>query len=300
MNAIDLKYPLPTALEVAGVKPGRFHRHYYGGALCEALSRGGQLTEHLLMRPQETESGKGGRRYITECGTICLGLFFSLIDGGINSRRAIRIAQTFCFLGEAGSGIRALKRNRMRPAGELFPGNDDTWLVVIVDDLSNDAAECDGFAFFPRSDLSGDALLNWLDLHNAEESPATMLNLSLLSKRIKARLREHDFTPFPSAPDTECLITDSLSVGAFLADCAIRDDKARTPTQDFFRAYLAWHESCAGSPFMTAAGLKARDAALLEQLDTLGIQKIKSNGIMTFAGFRWRDDLTVQEYLAQA
>jgi len=178
MNAAQLKYPLSRALEVAGVKPGRFHRHFYSGALCEALSRGGQLTAHLSNRPSEAETGKGGRRYITECGTICLGLFFSLIDGGINSRRAIQIAQTFCFLGEAGSGIRALKRNRMRPAGELFPGNDDTWLVVIVNDLPNDAAECDGFAFFPRSDLSSDALLNWLDLHDSEESPATMLNLS--------------------------------------------------------------------------------------------------------------------------
>jgi len=175
------------------------------------------------------EAGKGGRRYITECGTICLGLFFSLIDGGINSRRAINIAQTFCFLGEAGSGIRALKRNRTRPAGDLIPGDDDTWLVVIVDDLPNEAAECDGFAFFPRSDLSGDALLNWLDLHDSEEGPATMLNLSLLSKRIKAGLREHDLAPFPLAPETNHLNTEGLSVGAFLADCAIRADKARTP-----------------------------------------------------------------------
>lgn len=297
MTCKQRKYPLSAALRVIGVKPGRFHRHFYTGSLCDALSRGGQLFEHLSTL--QRDDGRGGGRQITECGTICLGLFFSLIDGGINSRRAIQIAQTFCFLGEAGSGIRALKRNRMRPAGELFPGEDDTWLVVIVDELSDDAVECDGFAFFPRSDLSGDALLNWLDLHDAEDGPATMLNLSLVSKRIKARLRELDFTPFPSAPDTECLITDGLSVGAFLADCAVRDDKARTPTQDFFRAYLAWHESCSGIPLIAAAGLKARDAALLEQLDTLGIQKIKSNGIMTFAGFRWRDDPTVQEYLAQ-
>lgn len=298
MTCKQRKYPLSAALRVIGVKPGRFHRHFYTGSLCDALARGGQLFEHLSTH--QGDCGKGGARQITECGTICLGLFFALIDGGINSRRAIRIAQTFCFLGETGSGIRTLKRNRTRPAGELFPGDDDTWLVVIVDDLPNDAAECDGFAFFPRSDLSGDALLNWLDLHDSEESPATMLNLSLLSKRIKAGLREHDLAPFPLAPETNYLNTEGLSVGAFLADCAIRDDKARTPTQDFFRAYLAWYESCSGTPASATAGLKARDAALLEQLDTLGIQKIKSNGIMTFAGFRWRDDPTVQEYLARA
>ncbi len=293
----DRVYPLSTALSAIGVKPGRFHRHFYTGALCDALSRGGQLSEHLSEQPEGDGAGRG--RHITECGTICLGLFFSLIDGGILSRRAIQIAQTFCFLGEAGSGIRALKRNRTRSAGELFPGDEDTWLVVIVDDLQNVAAECDGFAFFPRSDLGGDALLNWLDLHEAEESPATMLNLSLLCERIKAGLREYDAAPFPSAFETAGSSTNGLSVGAFLADCAVRDDKARTPTQDFFRAYLAWYESCAGAPVTTAVGLKARDAALVEQLDILGIQKIKSNGIMTFAGFRWRDDPTVQEYLAQ-
>ncbi|WP_282152703.1 hypothetical protein [Ruegeria atlantica] len=58
--------------------------------------------------------------------------------------------------------------------------------------------------------------------------------------------------------------------------------------------------SKAGSkPFMTAAGLKLRGVTPSEQLDTLGIQKIMPIENRTFAGFRWRDEPTVQEYLAQ-
>lgn len=34
-------FPLSAALEVTGVKPGKFHRHLYGGVLGKALEKDG-------------------------------------------------------------------------------------------------------------------------------------------------------------------------------------------------------------------------------------------------------------------
>lgn len=79
-------------------------------------------------------------------------------------------------------------------------------------------------------------------------------------------------------------------VGSFLKDCAVLDEKGRTPTPEFFRAFKAWARDNGARVFS--------DAALRDNLTEKGFEKGKYNGNMVFKGFRWQDDDLVRRYLA--
>lgn len=294
-------YPLAAALEVAGVKPGKFHRHFYGGALGNALAKAGEISAHISQPMRGAGVGRGGGRVVSAQGAICLGVFFRLISGGVHSVQAIRIAQTFAFLGENGDGLRAFQRNRSRPPGVVFPGKADTFLVAITNaDATNVSA---GFAFVPATDLTACSLTEWLGLHDADESAVCIFNLSEVCRNIRAGLQSvscvvGQVDQVGEQEAEPALAADVL--GAFLVDCTIRDDKARTPTQEFFRAFSAWADSCDSTRTALSNGTKESADALVAGLSELGIRKIKSNGNMTFSGFRWRENPIVREYLATA
>ena len=292
-------YPLSVALKAAGVRPGRFHRHFYAGALGDALAAAGEIKNHLSDPMRGAGAGRGGGRFVTLEGTICLGIFFRLVTGGIPAQRAIQISQSFSFLGETGDGLRAFNRGRNRHSGELIQGKADTLLIALSD--APDSSE--GYAFIPDSDLSGNGLCDWLGQHEADSQPVCVFNLSKLTCEIRnaleqsqLRLRLSDTIGREGLGEKSATTRDVL--GAFLVDCAIRDDKARTPTQEFFRVYSAWAESNEGSNAPHSDGSKKSASALIRGLSALGIRKIKSNGIMTLAGFRWRENPIVREYLA--
>lgn len=78
-------------------------------------------------------------------------------------------------------------------------------------------------------------------------------------------------------------------VGTFLRDCAELDPKARTRTSEFFRTFKSWARDTGARVFS--------DAAIRDNLTEKGFPKIKSNGLMCFAGFRWKDDAMVQAYV---
>lgn len=296
-------YPLADALEVAGVKPGKFHRHFYGGALGNALAQAGELSDHVSDPKRGAGVGRGGGRFVTSTGAICLGIFFRLVSGGVHSAQAIQIAQTFSFLGETGDGLRAFKHGTPRPAGTLFPGYADTLLVAISDSAQSDLGDTQSFAFVPGSEFDARSLAEWLALHDAEKSPVCAFNISEVCREILASLAACRSKAFAvdskqDRPTASWSEMTSDPVGAFLVDCAVRDDKARTPTQEFFRAFDNWHSGWTGAPFHQDQGLLAGRATLHDGLNSLGIRKVKSNGIMTYAGFRWRDTPAVHEYLA--
>jgi hypothetical protein len=298
-------YPLSVALEVAGVKPGKFHRHLYGGALGRSLAEAGELVDHISEPARGAGMGRGGGRFVTIEGTIFLGVFFRLVSGGVHSAKAVRIAQSFTFFGETGSGARAFKSGSPRPVGNVFPDTDPTFLVALLDTSTPETAECDGFAFVPGPDLTAAALTEWLGLHDADMNPVCVFNLSEVCRDIRAGLERCQAMAVPVDADANGSAVDwsemnSDPLGAFLADCAVRDDKARTPTVEFFRAFSAWYVDWTGAPLAREDGSRAGQAVLQVGLAALGIRKLKSNGIMTFAGFRWRATPTVQGYLAVA
>jgi P4 family phage/plasmid primase-like protien len=79
-------------------------------------------------------------------------------------------------------------------------------------------------------------------------------------------------------------------VGTFLRDCAEIDPKARTRTSEFFRTFKSWARDTGARVFS--------DAAIRDNLTEKGFPKIKSNGLMCFAGFRWKEEDMVQAYVA--
>lgn len=81
-------------------------------------------------------------------------------------------------------------------------------------------------------------------------------------------------------------------VGTFLKECAVIDEKGRTRTSEFFRAFKAWARDTGARVFT--------DAALRDNLTEKGFIKGKSNGVMVFKGFKWKDDPLVETYLAEA
>lgn len=78
-------------------------------------------------------------------------------------------------------------------------------------------------------------------------------------------------------------------VGTFIRECAILEDKGRTRTADFFRAFKNWARDNGARVYS--------DAALRDNLSEKGFAKVKSNGNMCFAGFTFQDDPLVQRYL---
>ena len=299
-------YPLVPVLGIVGVTPAAFDQHLYKGVLGVAVVEVGEmsLAAHLSLPMRATGVVRGGGRFITLDGAICLGVFFSLVSGGVPSPQALRVAQTFSFLGETGNGLRAFKRDTPRPAGKVFPGFGDTILVAISDAQDLEAGQSDGFAFVPGRDLTARNLAEWLGLHEADSAPVCLVNLSELIADIRAGLEgltavaiEVDYLPAGQAGGWPEPSSDPIA--AFLAECAVRDPWGRTPTRDFYRAFSAWYAKWPGAAIAQDSG-KTGNAVLQDGLSALGVRKMKSNGNMTFAGFRWRDTPTVRALLAMA
>lgn len=96
--------------------------------------------------------------------------------------------------------------------------------------------------------------------------------------------------PPPAMQDLKSRIMESADpVGAFLKDCAVLDEKGRTPTPEFFRAFRAWARDTGARVFS--------DPALRENLIEKGFELGKYNGNKVFKGFRWKDDEMVKRYL---
>jgi hypothetical protein len=295
-------YQLSAVLDMAGVKPGRFHRHFYGGALGNILAEAGDLSNHISEPMRGPGVGRGGSRFVTLEGAICLGVFFRLISGGVHSAQAIRIALAFTFLGESGTGIRALRPGVPRQPGAEFAGAQDTFLVAVSDIPTPETGEGQGFAFVPGSGLPGIALAEWLGLHEMDTKPICLLNLSELCRGIRFGLESCPTlvvpgdTPAYRAPDWS--ETAAGPLGAFLAECACCDDRARIPTQEFLSRFDAWQMARTGASIIGEGGLKDAAIAVQDGLSALGIRKVKSNGIMTFTGIRWHDSHAARSALS--
>ncbi|MCA1288626.1 hypothetical protein [Salipiger bermudensis] len=299
-------YPLTGVLDVAKVKPAAFNQHLYKGVLGPALEGAGEmsLASHVSQPMRGTGVVRGGGRFVTLEGALVLGVFFRLVSGGIPSPQALRMAWTFLFLGETGNGIRALVPDTPRPAGKLFPGPGDTFLLAISGSPSETWGDGDGFAFVPGSDLTADKIMEWLDLHSEDSAALCLVNLSELVKGLKSGLDglaplalEVDYlpgTPAQGWPDAQ-----SDPVAAFLSEYTTRDPWGRTPARDFYSAFSAWYAAWTGAPIVQGKdGGKGTNTALSDALDALGVRKMKSNGIMTFAGIRWSDTQTAKSFLS--
>ncbi|WP_291733745.1 hypothetical protein [Leisingera sp. F5] len=298
-------YPLLLALDAADVKPGKFYRHFYGGALDISLTDSCGLDEHITKPMRGAGAGRGGGRFVTALGTMCLAVFFRLVSGGVHSKRAIRIAQSFCFLGETGDGVRAFQRGRPRAPGDVYSGPQDTLLVALLNSPAPSDDKGAGFAFIPSTDLTAVELSHWQGHQEAEQEPVCVINLSELHRRVQNKLEVGTAHALPnSTGDTDSAASTWLKsatdpLGAFLADCAVRDTKARTPTQEFFRAFEAWYSDWTGTLLTYKPSSRKGQSTLQTGLAAHGIHKVKSNGIMTYAGFRWLKTPEVEAYLAK-
>ena len=78
-------------------------------------------------------------------------------------------------------------------------------------------------------------------------------------------------------------------VGNFLKACTDIDQKGRTRTAEFFKAFRAWAKDNGARVY--------QDSTLRDKLIEKGFTKVKSNGNMCFAGFKWKDDDLVFRYV---
>jgi hypothetical protein len=116
-------YRRSVALKAAGVKPSKFHRQFYDGVLGNALKTNGEFAAQISDPMRGAGAGRGGGRFVTLEGAVCLADFFQLLTGGVPSDRALRIARAFVFMGETGNGLRAFNAKMPRPAGQIFDGS---------------------------------------------------------------------------------------------------------------------------------------------------------------------------------
>lgn len=307
-------YPLQPILECIGVKEAAFRQHLHKGVLRDALAGVGQLdltvetlATHMSMPMRGTGIIRGGGRFVTVEGAICLGVFFRLVSGGISSSDALRMAHRFIFGMEDGKyAIRAFKPGKLRPAGEVFPGPHDTYLVAIANAPIPDLAECDGFAFIAGPDLTARELSKWLGRHEAESAAVCLVNLSELIADIRVSLEDLeavaidvDYLPGTPAQDWPDLPSDP--VVAFLSEHVDRNPRGRTPALDFRLAFSVWYVRWKGEP-IADRGKHGRgvSSVLGEALADLGVRKMKSNGKLTFAGIQWRETPATQALLSNA
>jgi len=307
-------YPLHPILECIGVKEAAFRQHLHKGVLRDALAGVGQLAltdetlaTHMSMPMRGTGVIRGGGRFATFEGAICLGVFFRLVSGGVSSADALRMAHRFIFGMEDGEkAVRAFKPGNLRPAGDVFPGPHHTYLVAIANAPIPDQAECEGFAFVPGPDLTARALSEWLGLHEADSAAVCLVNLSELIAEIRTGLEDLapvaidvDYLPGTPAQDWPDLPSDP--VVAFLSEHVDRHPRGRTPALDFRLAFSAWCVRWKGEP-IADRGKHGRgvSSVLGEALADLGVRKMKSNGKLTFAGIQWRDTPATQALLSNA
>lgn len=295
-------YRLSAALEAAGVKPGKFHRQFYDGVLRQALKTDGEFAAQISDPMRGAGAGRGGGRFVTIEGAVCLAVFFRLLTGGVPSDRALRIARAFVFMGETGNGLRAFNASTPRPAGQVFDGSQDTFLVTIAGVLPADAQ--DAIAFVPGCDLTALKIMEWLDVHESSCAPLCLVNLSEVLQQMRDGL---DCNPVAtvqhsgadSAATNEASFPIADPVPAFLAEFTIRDSSARISTLEFQRAFHAWFSDwqVAARPHHQGDA-NSNAASLAKALATCGVRKIKSNGNMAFAGIQWSKTPAAQAFLA--
>ncbi|KAF0676277.1 hypothetical protein PMES_01437 [Profundibacterium mesophilum KAUST100406-0324] len=202
--------------------------------------------------------------------------------------------------------VRAFKPGRIRPAGDVFPGPDATYLVAISNSPIPDLAECEGYAFVPASDLKPQLLARWLGLHEADSATVCLVNLSELIAEIRAGLEDLapvaiDVDYLPGTPAQDWPERPSDAVVAFLSEHVDRNPRGRTPALDFRLAFSAWYVRWKGEP-IAERGKRGRgvSSVLGEALADLGVRKMKSNGKLTFAGIEWRETPATQALLSDA
>lgn len=294
-------YRLSVALEAAGVKPGKFHRQFYDGVLGEALKTDGEFAAQITDPMRGAGAGRGGGRFVTLEGAVCLAVFFRLLTGGVPSDRALRIARAFVFMGETGNGLRAFNATMPRPAGQVFDGSQDTFLVTVAGVLPADTQ--DAIAFVPGFDLTAFQIMDWLDVHESSCAPLCLVNLSEVVQQMRDGL---DCNPVAAVQHSGagCAATNEASspipdpVPAFLAEFTIRDSSARISTLEFQRVFQAWLSDWRAAAHPHHQGdANCNAASLAKALATCGVRKIKSNGNMAFAGIRWRKTPAAQAFL---
>jgi len=299
-------YPLSTALDVAGVKPGKFHRHFYGGVLGKAMEGDGEFAAQVSSPMRGAGVGRGGGRFITIDGAVCLAVFFRLLSAGVPATRALQMARTFVFLGETGSGLRAFTAHTPRPAGGVFPGSQDTFLAAIAGETGLDHRDSDGFAFVPGKDLTASRIIEWLNLQSEDSAPVCLVNLSEVVREIHDGLENKPVSsiPCPAQMDNQESARSETAwsaVAIFLAEFMVHDPAARTSTREFYRVFEVWLSDWNnGAGPLNAGGGQIKGQALVDALKKLGVHKLKSNGNMMFSGIRWRESPAVRAFLAGA
>ena len=302
-------YPFLPILEILRVTPAAFHQHVYKGALATSLQ---EITETSLVSQisipmRGTGVVREGGRFITLEGAVGLGVFFRLISGGVPSGQALRMAQTFIFLGETGDGTRAFQAGTPRPGEDVFPTElGDTILVAISNSLILKTGVGDGFAFVPGSHFTVELLAAWLGEQEADSAPVCLVNLSELIAEIRAGVEDLapvaiDVEYLPGTPAEDWPDRLSNPVVAFLSEHVDRDPRGRTPALDFRLAFSAWYVRWKGEP-IAERGKRGRGVSSVvgEALADLGVRKMKSNGKLTFAGIEWRKTPATQALLSDA
>lgn len=294
-------YRLSAALEAAGVKPGMFHRQFYNGVLGQALKTNGEFAAQISDPIRGAGAGRGGGRFITLEGAVCLAVFFRLLTGGVPSDRALRIARAFVFMGETGNGLRAFNANLPRPAGQVFDGSQDTFLVTVAGVPRADTQ--DAIAFVPGCDLTAFQIMEWLDVHESSCGPLCLVNLSELVQQMRDSL-ESDPVAAVQHSGAGCAATNEATsaiadpVLAFLAEFTIRDSSGRISSLEFQRVFHAWLSDWQAAARPHHHGDANSDAvSLAKALAAYGVRKIKSNGNMAFAGIRWSKAPAAQAFL---
>lgn len=186
---LDTMHPLSRALEAAGITLSGFKKHFHGGAIERVLVASGELAQELTDPQRGRGAGQGGGRRVTGRATVCLAIGFRLMRAGIGADDAFRMALTFHALGEDGSGLRTLSAQpgaEPRPAGGLFASG-RSYLVALpgVAEVRSDGP---AFAFVPEADLTGELLTAWAGLHDADDAPIAVLDLTALVQELTAEL----------------------------------------------------------------------------------------------------------------
>ncbi|WP_139231354.1 hypothetical protein [Aliiroseovarius crassostreae] len=287
------------------MKPGKFHRQFYDGVLGQALKTDGEFAAQITDPMRGAGAGRGGGRFVTLEGAVCLAVFFRLLTGGVPSDRALRIARAFILMDELmdeiGNGLRAFNATMPRPAGQVFDGSQDTFLVTVAGVLPADAQ--DAIAFVPGCDLTAFQIMEWLDFHESGCAPLCLVNLSELIQQMRDGLEadpvaavQHPGAGYAATGDASSAITDP--VPAFLAEFTIRDPSARMSSLEFQRVFHAWLSDWQAAARPHHQGDANSNAVnLANALAACGGRKVKSNGKMAFAGIRWSKTPAAQAFL---
>lgn len=182
--------PLLVALEAAGTDMSAFADVSYRenlDAVFEAAGADGLA--HIPPAKRGRGAGTGRRRFVSYPAALMIGLAWRLRRHGLEYKDALRVAAAFVFMGETGTGHRAIvpaDQAAARGPGELFPADlGPTFALVIPARV--DAPEA--VAFVPARDLTARNLLDWAGLNDADTAGVVLLNVSAIAAQIEAAAR---------------------------------------------------------------------------------------------------------------